>query len=381
MFRDAWFIARKEVQYWMYEREVWVWVFCMPLVFFYFIGTITGGAGGSQPDGNDKIAVRVPDDAGFLFDQIQRRLEENDFEVVRADDDETFNKYTRRLTVPAGFTEQVLAGQQGTLRFQRRKSGMGNDFDQLRVSRAVYTTLADLVVSGDETEGGITPESLDQLNQTQPSLTLVVESAGKRKETPTGYEQTIPGTMVMFVLMNVLSNGAITLVIDRNKGLLRRLASTPIARRDIFVGKWLSRFMLGLVQIAVGIVAGTVLFGMDWGAALPMVCVVLAAWASLCASLGIVLGSLGRTEGQVIGLSILCSLVLAALGGCWWPIEITPQWMQSLQMFLPTGWAMDAMHKLISFRLEASSVVPHVAGMLATATGLGWIGTRVFRFI
>ena len=89
----------------MYEREVWVWVFCMPLVFFYFIGTITGGAGGSQPDGNDKIAVRVPDDAGFLFDQIQRRLEENDFEVVRADDDETFNKYTRRLTVPAGFTE------------------------------------------------------------------------------------------------------------------------------------------------------------------------------------------------------------------------------------------------------------------------------------
>lgn len=380
MVKDAWFIARKEVQYWMYEREVWVWVFGMPLVFFYFIGTITGGAGGSQPDSKDRIAVRVPDDAGFLFDQVQRRLEENDLEVIRTEDDETFDKYARQLTVPERFTERVLAGDQATLKFRRRDSGMGNDFDQLRVSRAVYTTLADVVVSGNDAAGEVTPELLDQLNQAQPALTLVVESAGNRKKIPTGYEQTIPGTMVMFVLMNVLSSGAITLVTDRNRGLLRRLASTPIARRDIFLGKWLSRLMLGLIQIAVGIAAGTVLFGMDWGAALPMVFVVLVAWASLCASLGIVVGSLGRTEGQVAGLSVLCSLVLAALGGCWWPIEITPPWMQSLQMFLPTGWAMDAMHRLISFRLEAASVLPHVAGMLATATGLGWIGTRVFRF-
>jgi ABC-type multidrug transport system permease subunit len=363
----------------MYEREVWVWVFFMPLVFFYFIGTVTGGAGGSSPGGKDRIAVRVPDDAGFLFDQIQRRLEENDLEVVKAEDSETFNAYTRRLTIPDRFTERVLAGEQVKLKFQRRKSGMGNDFDQLRVSRAVYTTLADVVVSADA-GGDVTPESLARLNQMKPTLTLIVEAAGKRREIPSGYEQTIPGTMVMFVLLNVLSNGAITLVTDRKKGLLRRLASTPIARRDVFVGKWMSRMMLGLIQIAVGIVAGTVLFGMDWGSMLPMVFVVLAAWAALCASLGIVIGSLGQTEGQVAGLSVLCSLVLAALGGCWWPIEITPEWMQTLQLFLPTGWAMDAMHKLISFQLGATSVLPHITAMLATALGLGWFGTRVFRF-
>ncbi len=379
MFSDAWFIARKEIQYWMYEREVWVWVFFMPLVFFYFIGTVTGGAGGSQPDQKDKIAVSVPDDAGFLFAQIRRRLEENDLEVVEVKDPEQFKAYTRRLTIPAGLTQRVLAGEQATLKFQRRRSGMGSDFDQLRVSRAVYTTVADLVVSEDA-GNDVTPDSLERLNQVPPSLTLVVESAGKRRAIPSGYEQTIPGTMVMFVLMNVLSNGAITLVTDRRKGLLRRLASTPIARRDIFFGKWLSRMMLGLIQIAVGIVAGTVLFGMNWGAALPMVFVVLAAWASLCASLGIVIGSWGRTEGQVAGLSVLLSLVLAALGGCWWPIEITPQWMQTLQMFLPTGWAMDAMHKLISFQLDATSVIPHVGAMLVTTTAVGWLGTRIFRF-
>jgi hypothetical protein len=39
---------------------------------------------------------------------------------------------------------------------------------------------------------------------------------------------------------------------------------------------------------------------------------------------------------------------VAALGG-WWPSEITPDWMQLLQKVLPSGWAMGAMHRLISF--------------------------------
>ncbi len=37
------------------------------------------------------------------------------------------------------------------------------------------------------------------------------------------------------------------------------------------------------------------------------------------------------------------------LGGWWWPIEITPEWMPLLRKVLPSGWAMDAMHPLISF--------------------------------
>jgi ABC-type multidrug transport system permease subunit len=68
------------------------------------------------------------------------------------------------------------------------------------------------------------------------------------------------------------------------------------------------------------------------------------------------------------------------LGGCWWPIEITPQWMQKLQLFLPTGWAMDALHKLISFASGPSSVLPHVVGMSLVTLVLLGLSAKVFRF-
>ena len=77
---------------------------------------------------------------------------------------------------------------------------------------------------------------------------------------------------------------------------------------------------------------------MDWGPNLAMVIVVLASWAMFCASAGLLLGSIAKTEGQASGLGVLLSNLLAALGGCWWPIEITPDWMQFLQKLLPTGW-------------------------------------------
>jgi len=67
-------------------------------------------------------------------------------------------------------------------------------------------------------------------------------------------------------------------------------------------------------------------------------------------------------------------MLLAALGGCWWPIEVAPGWMQTLALFLPTGWAMDALHKLVNFGGGPAAALPHVSAMFAGSGVLGWIG-------
>src|SRR5262249_26067522 len=153
-------------------------------------------------------------------------------------------------------------------------------------------------------------------------------AGGQRHTIPTGFEQAIPGTMVMFTMLVLLTSGTATLVAERRLGVLRRLASTPISRGAVVLGKWGGRLGLGLVQIGFAMAAGTILFRMNWGPDLPMILVVLVAWGGLCASLALLLGSLVVSEGQAVGVGVLASNALAALGGCWWPIEITPAWMQ-----------------------------------------------------
>ncbi len=111
-----------------------------------------------------------------------------------------------------------------------------------------------------------------------------------------------------------------------------------------------------------------------------MVILVLAAWAAFCAAAGLLLGSLANSEGQASGLGVLLANVLAALGGCWWPIEITPDWMQVVQKLLPTGWTMDALHKLISFESGAMSALPHVAALLTAALVVTLLAVNRFKY-
>ena len=378
MWCSAWFIARKDVHYILVERQTLVWLFIMPIVFFYFVGTITGGFTG---DGStkDRLAVKVPDQAGFLADEVIRQLETVGYEIVRPATDEEFAASSRQLTIPADFTASILAGKQVILSLHEKDAGPNQQYDQVRVARAGYTVLANLVACAAQGKEPTQPE-FARLNAMPRTMQVEVQAGGKRLEIPTGFEQAIPGTMVMFTMTVLLTSGAGTLVAERRLGILRRLASTPISRNAVVLGKWGGRIILGFIQIAFAMLAGTLIFGMRWGPDLPMVVLVLLGWGSLCAALALLLGNLMNSEGGAIALGVLASNGLAALGGCWWPIEITPQWMQSLSHFLPTGWAMDAMHKLVSFRSGPASALPHLAALSAAALVVGWIAARRFRF-
>jgi ABC-type multidrug transport system permease subunit len=388
MLRSTWFVARKDLGFMLRQKETLLWVFVMPFLFFYFIGTVTAGFG--APSGSERtaapLALSAPDGNDPLVAELVRALEERDFAVERARTPEELAAFERRLIAPelpagrARLVDSVLAGEPVALRFERDEAGLAAQSERVRVARAVYGLLAELAVLASEGRE-IDAESFRGLRADPRPLALEVRSAGERVTIPTGFEQTIPGTLVMFTMLVLLSSGSILLVIERQQGLLRRLASTPIPRAALVAGKWWGRMALGLVQIGFAMLVGTLVFGMDWGDSLAMILAVLFAWAAFNASLGILLGNLARSEAQMTGIGVLATLVLAALGGCWWPIEITPAWMQTLALALPTGWAMDAMHRLASFGHGPGSAVAHLAALLAGALLLGGLAVRTFRYL
>ncbi len=387
--KRALFIARKDLSYMLRDRTTLIWLAVMPGLFFYFIGTATGGA--SSGPTRENVAVKRPADAGFLADQLALRLDQAGLNVVTFDAGDptvplsggspeiAFDGYCRQLTLPPGLTDTVQQGEPAQIQYQSCRDELGAEFDKLRAQRAVYTTLADIIAIGSAGEG-VSQAAMDDLNATPRALQLQVRSAGKRQDPPQGFQQAVPGTMVMFTLLLLLTSGAIDLMIERQRGLLTRLASAPLLRRDIVLGKWLGKMALAVCQIAIGMTIGWLLFDISWQPDLPMIVLLLLAWASVCTSMALVLGSLGRTEGQVAGVGILLAMLLAGLGGCWWPIEIAPPWMQTLAGLLPTGWTMNGLHHLMLFESGAAAVVPEVLALTGLALVLGVLAVRVFRY-
>ena len=377
-------LARTDLKLALRERSTILWLFIMPAVFFYFIGTVTQGGVGFT-DSTVELLVENGD-GGFLSQHFESRLEENLFSIIRVDeipspaDGEEPAKY-RRLVIPPGFTENLRAEKTVTVSFDGLQSGFGNQYDLFRVQKAAYSVLGDLVVVK-STGAVISPGELQLATAESRPVQLLVTPAGRQMQIPSGFQQAIPGTLVMFTLLVLLTSGAAMLVDDREKQLLRRLASAPLTRGQVVMGKWAGRMALATVQIAVAIgVSFTPLFDMNWGQALPMVVVILLAWGALCTSLALLLGSLAKTDNQAANLGAFATMTLAALGGCWWPIEVAPAWMQQLQMFTPTGWTMDAMHKLISFDMAWQSALPHLATLVIATLAVGWLASKRFRFV
>jgi hypothetical protein len=354
----------------------------MPPIFFYFIGTMTGGFS-SGLSAQDTPLIVIAESPGFLEEQIDLRLRDNNFapdwvaELTVADGE---LPPRRTLTLTANLSDHILASEKVTASFETKASALTRDFELIRIQRSLYTALADIVVADLSSDAALTAADLVTLNEMPRSWQLDVSPAGKRKKIPSGFEQAIPGILVMFALLVLLTSGGTMLVIERKQGLLRRLASAPFSRREVVAGKLGGRLVVATIQMSVALLVGTYVFKMVWGPDFAMVLVVLAVWAAFCSSAGLLLGSLATTEGQASGLGVLTANGLAALGGCWWPIEVTPQWMQMIQKVTPTGWTMDAMHKLISFQSGALSVLPELALLLAATAAIALFAAKKFQY-
>jgi ABC-2 type transport system permease protein len=376
------FIAWQDVRNQLRQGSTLLWVFVMPPIFFFFIGTVTGGVSAGLGGGQGTPLTVVAESPGFLKDQIDLRLAANQFEAEWVESLEPTadgEAPTRTLTFDAGMSEKVLAGEQVQASFETSANALTREFEEIRINRALYTVLADIVIA-DATVGPLSAEALITLNNAPRVWQLDVSPAGERLDIPSGFQQAVPGILVMFTLLVLLTSSGTILVQERTQGLLRRLASTPISKAEVIAGKWDGRMVLAAIQIVVALIFGTFLFEMDWGPNLGMVILVLVAWGGFCASAGLWLGTVANTQAQAGGLGVLAANGLAALGGCWWPIEITPQWMQFVQKLVPTGWTMDALHKLISFQAGPESVIPNIAMLVIATVVFGWLAVRRFRY-
>jgi ABC-2 type transport system permease protein len=377
------FIAWHDVRYQIRQGGTLVWLFVMPPIFFFFIGTVTSGFQSGLSGGTATPIVVAAESPGFLQAQIDLRLTENEFapewqaQVVA---DEEGNLPHRVLTFDANLSDKIVAGQAVKASYDTRASALSREFEAIRIQRSLYTALADVVAADARSEEPLNIDALAELNAETRVWQLDVAMAGQRQVIPSGFEQAIPGILVMFTLLVLLTSSSSMLVIERMQGLLRRLASAPMTRTEVVSGKWGGRILLAVLQIGFAVLIGTFVFDMRWGPDVGMIMVVLAAWAAFCASAGLLLGSLAKTVGQATGLGVLLANLLAALGGCWWPIEVTPPWMQGLQNFMPTGWTMDALHKLISFQAGAASAIPNVITLLVGSLVVTALAINRFRY-
>jgi ABC-2 type transport system permease protein len=157
--------------------------------------------------------------------------------------------------------------------------------------------------------------------------------------------QIIPGYTIMFAFYIMISM-VVVFVKDRDKGMVARIASTPLPIKDYFIGKWIPFMLIVLIQIAVLFSFGVVVYDLPLGdpAALILLSIML---AFIVSGWGMALSVLVKTENMGIAVTQIIALGGAMLGGLWLPVELMPDFMQTISKAMPQYWAIEGYKEII----------------------------------
>ncbi len=374
--RHALLIGHHDVRLFLRDRTSYIWLFFVPLVFVYFMGLMARGPSG--PSVARPTVLIDNRDAGFLGRVFVKELGEQGMNVVGPRDG---GSAQRGISIPEDFSERILAKKQVKVRFFKIAGSDDPEaaLVEVRLMRALVAMNGHLIEHAVESQGAAPTEGalVALLHEANP-VSLISTFAG-RKPRPVGFGLSLPGNVVMYLFMNLLMFGGASVAEERRSGVLRRLAVNPLSRAELVFGKLYGLTLLASVQIVVFLAVGQFLLRVNILENLFGIVLILLVFSWVASSLGVLIGSLLRAEEKVVGVGLLIALPMAALGGCWWPLEIVPRFLQVAALCTPTGWALVGLHQLITFGSGLAGAWKSIAVLAAFGAAANAAAMRFFR--
>jgi len=395
-------LAIKDLRQITRDRNTFIFLLVMPIVFTLLFGFAFGGNSTADP----RLPIALADEDGSaLSGQLVTMLQASD--VVRVQEqgggteelaqqvaDEAISA---AVIIPPGYGESMTAadplpvtvvgsGQAGfTVEGEVQKYGarllngvQAANLSLVTAEAAEVVETAEQQVYWDEafTAAMAAWESPPVIIRQDESSALSEET----QKTDTNYSVfavTSPGMMSQFAIAGLMGADGI-LVVEKKTGSLQRLLTTNMSKGQILAGHFLAMFILIFLQLTVLILFGQIFLDLPY-LGQPLATFLLTVMTALfTAGLGMLIGAAAKSEEQVVVLSLVPMFLLAALGGAWVPLEFTPQSFQRVALLTPLAWVMEG-YKDILIRGQGMEAINLNLLVLLLYTAV-LMGLAVWRF-
>lgn len=191
----------------------------------------------------------------------------------------------------------------------------------------------------------------------------------------------LPGMLGFSVVATALSNLAISLPIQRDQLILKRLRATPIPTMLFLAGKVLMATIVILAQSVVMLVVGFLFFDLTIPRSLVAVALWLIAGSMVFSAIGFALAGLIPTGDAAPAIVNAVYLPMVFLGGAFFPTDSMPRFLRLVAEVLPLTYFIEEVR--IAFDGSASLRTDAVALLVLAVwfVGSGLLAARTFRWV
>jgi ABC-2 type transport system permease protein len=396
--RLVWFIALKDLKLFSRDRLALFFFILFPFLFVVMFNFIYSGVGAEDDRLVFHLVTLEEETETALSHQIIASLETPDEselqpgepQVIRGDDYDELRRQVEDkelggfLAFPADFTVGIYTGGGAEIEVVADPEAVNDRAALYGLAQGISSGIgAEYVVRNAiiELAGGQAQDILASLTSQvitgESLIAYPTEKVGEvEAEPPSNY--VIPGYLVMFVFF-AAALSAEAIVRERQNHTLERMLASSVRRSTIIGGIFTGTAAKGLVQIIIFWTVGILAFNIDLGIAPVAVIILSFLMVIVSAAFGVMLATLVKTDRGAGSIAVLAALIMAPLGGCWWPLFITPQAMQFLAKVTPHGWATTGFNKLMLFGAGFGDVIPEMLALVIFTIIFGSIAVWRFR--
>jgi ABC-2 type transport system permease protein len=371
-----WELVRKDLRQFAADRKAMIISFAVPVSIASFMGLLFGNiTSGSTPQ---KIGVLVVDqDRSAISKEAVQKLNGSPSAEVKETTLEDARAKIRKgeagiaVVIPPGFGDKALQALAGGPKPQMEAlvdpaRSMEAQVVQGAVIQATMGAVAH-AASGSDTAGSLPFEI-----KSNKSVTGLSDNWS-------GVSHAFAGMAIQGLLFWAVESAMIILR-ERRMGIWSRLRSAPISGNTMIFGRLLSSALRALLVLSVVIGFGIAVFGIRVRGSYTGLALLGVADAFMAAGFGLFVASLGKTEAQSRGLTILAVLTMTMLGGAWFPSFMMPGWVQTLSLGIPVRWAVDGLDGMTWRGLGLDAAAKDAAVLLGFATVFTVFALRRFRY-
>ena len=164
----------------------------------------------------------------------------------------------------------------------------------------------------------------------------------------------VPGVLALCVISTALSGQGIATGFDRRYGVLRFLATTPLGRNGLIMGKCIAVLVVVAIQFTLVAALG---YGLGWrpdAIAVSRSIITMLMGAGAFTALGLLIAGTVRAEATLAIVNIAW-VILAGAGGVVFPLKSFPDWYAGIVAWSPSA----AFTRFPRARPGSSSAAPH----------------------
>lgn len=201
------------------------------------------------------------------------------------------------------------------------------------------------------------------------SFKEILQTKDNKEVIPNSAQHNVPA-WTLFAIFFIIVPLSINLVKEKNQGTFVRLRTNPVRYATVLGGKTIVYLGVCLIQFTLMLLVGIFLFpamglpGIDVSGKLPMLYTV-ALFSGLAAiGLGLLLGTIARTQEQAAPFGSTLVVMLAALGGVWVPVFVMPKVMQIISKISPMNWGLEAFYDVFLRNVGFAKILPEILLLL-----------------